>query len=862
MEFITGLYRTVRAMLPFWAAVASGSAAAAIVTALVITLFLKRWLFLRRLKQVQNNPELAGPVIRDRFSARALLRRSGLVEKFARTTGPAVVGLIGIDVLWVDRLVAHRRRRDFRRVLTLAPAKGLFKCFLLSLDRKRLAGLLLIWIAREQDYRTLSLLALSGKGEQFNGRKACAVFKKLLPLIREMPGNPEWPARYFAVKILLYDSDERSERAVWEALHDPYPLVRKTLCQEFRPADDERFHRELFDLYLRDPVYEVRRAAWRRILSQHANRDALKADTLTSLEALHALELLRVESKADENLALAYLAGDDLELRFLAARHLERSGALERLCLEVDFGDRDGLERNTSLLRKAGQVNVTSFLAVADRTHNPATLSVCSQILGETGDRALIGGIARKAFRAPDASPEHEQLYRAILQAIYRRGDDEALRLMDRELVKRKSEGRFLGMLLTCVPGRNDIFLDTLFMFFRNPEFPAKRRLREALRRMPTPLILDELFRILRADRDRFPHQVRIQAYALLAEMRLPYCLQTLLENLPILPLQEAREFAAVLAEFPRGLFIQRVEHLLESTDSPIRAALIAVLPVTADKEFLPAIRKALKDSDPEVRIAGIWALVEYGDTRSLNQAVSMLRDPVERVRREVARALGGNAADDVLDTLQEMLEDDNEVTEVKRAALVGLGASLSLRSIDILCARLEQGQELLPEMKTALSRKIGRDEIARLIERFKDASQKVRGHISDAFVLMRQQGENMLVGLLREHITSLTPFIAEVMEATGFIESTVGRLKHRDSKCRRSAAEVLALIGTESAFRGMVIAARDPDEEVRVQVVRALEKLETTEGKRILAALQKDPDKRIRKYTHWALQRLKAKSL
>ena len=72
----------------------------------------------------------------------------------------------------------------------------------------------------------------------------------------------------------------------------------------------------------------------------------------------------------------------------------------------------------------------------------------------------------------------------------------------------------------------------------------------------------------------------------------------------------------------------------------------------------------------------------------------------------------------------------------------------------------------------------------------------------------------------------------------------------------------MLALIGTESAFRGMVIAARDPDEEVRVQVVRALEKLETTEGKRILAALQKDPDKRIRKYTHWALQRLKAQSL
>ncbi len=59
-----------------------------------------------------------------------------------------------------------------------------------------------------------------------------------------------------------------------------------------------------------------------------------------------------------------------------------------------------------------------------------------------------------------------------------------------------------------------------------------------------------------------------------------------------------------------------------------------------------------------------------------------------------------------------------------------------------------------------------------------------------------------------------------------------------------------------------MVVAARDPDAEVRVKVVKALERLETAEGKRILTALQGDPDKRIRKYTHWALQRLKAKSL
>jgi HEAT repeat protein len=59
-----------------------------------------------------------------------------------------------------------------------------------------------------------------------------------------------------------------------------------------------------------------------------------------------------------------------------------------------------------------------------------------------------------------------------------------------------------------------------------------------------------------------------------------------------------------------------------------------------------------------------------------------------------------------------------------------------------------------------------------------------------------------------------------------------------------------------------MVLAARDPDEEVRIQVIKALEKLETKEGRNILTALEGDPDRRIRKYTHWALERLKAKAL
>ena len=114
----------------------------------------------------------------------------------------------------------------------------------------------------------------------------------------------------------------------------------------------------------------------------------------------------------------------------------------------------------------------------------------------------------------------------------------------------------------------------------------------------------------------------------------------------------------------------------------------------------------------------------------------------------------------------------------------------------------------------------------------------------------------------MREDIPSLRSYIGEILEKTGHIESKIRKLSHRDTNRRREAAEFLSLIGTRSAFRGIVLAARDPDEEVRVRVIKALEKLETEEGNEILQALENDPDRRVRKYTLWALERLRAKAL
>jgi HEAT repeat protein len=610
-----------------------------------------------------------------------------------------------------------------------------------------------------------------------------------------------------------------------------------------------------------DPVYEVRVTAWERIRKDFSELYTLAAGKLKEEEVCHILELLRVDSKDDQDFALRNLGGDNLEFCFAAARYLEKCGVLERLCLETDLGDRKGLKRNFKLLAKASEVNVTSFLSCTEKTENIAALSICARILAVNGKRKYITTLARKVFnRGYQDNPE---IYEQTLTAISKRGDEAALRLMEQELLKRKKDIRTAELILAAVPARGDqVFLETLISLFKDPGFPANDSLRRALKVMPAPPVLFELFPIIQAERARYPHQVRIEALKLLGEMEMHYCLQIILEHLPIFPSAEAKEFARVLAGFPRKLLINKVENLLAASDAKVRASLISTLPSTEEKEFLKSIRKALKDADPEIRIASVWAIVDFADFRSLNQAFSMLRDPVERVRCEVARAFGSYGSDEVLERLKALLTDENEVVSVKKAALVGLKNASSLKAVKILTARLEVDEELQGDIQAALAAKVMKKEVAALVEDFKDADPGLRARITAVFKTMKEEGEEALVEMLKEDILSLNPFIAEILENTGYVENRIRQMSHRDSTVRREAAEVLSLVGTESAFRGIVLAARDPDDEVRVKVIKALEKLETKEGKEILAALESDGDKRVRKYTHWALERLKAKEL
>jgi HEAT repeat protein len=261
------------------------------------------------------------------------------------------------------------------------------------------------------------------------------------------------------------------------------------------------------------------------------------------------------------------------------------------------------------------------------------------------------------------------------------------------------------------------------------------------------------------------------------------------------------------------------------------------------------------------VRVACLWALVEYGDSRSLSKAQDRLRDPVPAVRREAGRALGAHGSEAAQRRLDDVLTDSTETLDVRQAAAEGLGRSSSVQSLHLLVDRLATEEELISHITAALACRRARRDVQALVERFRDADSGLRERLAEVFRRFGPLGEETLLGLLAEENATLRPHLERVLELTGLVETCIRKLSHRDPSVRREAASVLALTGTASAFRGIVTAARDPDPDVRVMVTKALERLGEPAGESILRQLEQDPDRRIRRYTAWAVERLAAKS-
>ena len=848
-----------------WWIYATAGVVLLVIVALLLWWLVSRSRFGARLRETAGGGKEGRAEFRRRYPDTVLLRRSRIIERVAKSHEEyaAIPHQLGITHLWVGRL--HRRPRpgDFRRVLTFGGGEDLWPCFLLALGHPRQGERFLKWFEGKDAFYSLREMARAGGGEQFDGKRALALLKESVDRVREMAGDPDWRVRHFAVNIILNGDSDLSRNALWDAFHDGAFQIRRLVVPSFVTAESDRLYESLYDLVLRDTVFAVRKAARDRIQREFSDRYHPDPASLASFEALHVLDLLTPGSETDRDLALGALGQDKLELRATAARYLLREGMLQRMITTADLGDRETFDRHLRLLRNAAEVDVTAFLNEARGSGSAGTLLMALKLLSTHGPRSLIPHVAERALHGLATSEHQHELRAEALRCIEERGDEDALRLLFQEILARKTEYAQVNEMLQHVPVRGEeLFADVALNLLRDADFAAREGLVQLIARLPDRLVVPRLIDIVQDIHGQMPKRVRVDALRSLAAMSRPYLLDFVLEHFYLLAPDPAQELAANLSAVHGEEFDAAVTRLIEGNDTSVRAAVISSLPATEKRDFLKVIRAAVDDADPSVRSAAISSLVLFGDNRSLHQAVDRLRDPVEEVRIAAAEAIGKAGSDDLVRELQKTVDDENEIESVRLAALWGLGTSEQDSATDLLIEALSAHEDLADPITDALARKTDSRRLGHLIDKFKDADTVLREKLTLAFRRMGIAGQDALLGLLREEIGSLRPHVAQILDELGFVEATIRKLAHRDPAVRRDAAEKLSLVGTNAAFRGIVEAARDPDQDVRVQVVRALERLETEEGADILNSLQVDPERRVRKYTRWALERLKAKAL
>ena len=853
---------------PVW--VYSCALAVIILIVLFLIWFIHTRIFKYRLRKIikthnTDENEEAVRTFQMHYPADKLTLYSKRMERYSKQTGPHIVRETGLADKWVQKLSSSSlpRTADLRRVLLYCPQSALFKAFIAAWKHQHLQKYFIKWMKTEGEEKVIRLLAESCRGEDFDPASGKIFLEKHSALLRDLTGEPEWHARYFAYKILLLDNEELAQRSLEAGLLDPHPLVRKILTKNFNTEDREKVWNILWEKLVNDPVYEVREASRKRIAKDFMDLYSLKEKDFDIDETVRVLELLDPDSQEDRTFAMSILESENRELRFPAAVFLDKCGVLSSILAQNTFDEPNKIDQNINLLQKALEVNVSGFLNDYP-SGDGAPLLVVARILSESnGTHDSICLLVKKAFaffNSKKLEPSTKEIYIKTLEAIEINGNIKAYELLAEELEKRETFPIFLELLLPRIPVKAElIFPPILFKFLKNISFSPRDKLEQILGKFRPDCILPEAFHILNGSRTEFPHEVRISALKILVQLRLPFCIQRILESLPTLKSGETEDFARLIAEYPRDVFEEKAGTLLASPDARIRASLISILPATKNTGFLKEIRSSIKDVDPDVRVAAIKALLGFGEIKLLNQETSMLHDPVERVRLATAEVIARHGNTAALEILKNTINDPNETDSVKTGVIKGLGQAASAEGIPILVSVLDSDSmnEFRKDAEEALSNRTSKRDITQLIEIFKDAEPQLREKLIPVFKGMGRKAEPWILEILKDEVASFKPYLVKILEETGYVEEAKRQLSNRDVDVRREAARLLSLLDTLTAFRGLVLAAKDPDQEVRICVVKALEKLKSESSREILEKLKEDPDSRIRKYTFWAMERL-----
>ncbi|NER22615.1 MAG: hypothetical protein F6J96_18335 [Symploca sp. SIO1C2] len=253
---------------------------------------------------------------------------------------------------------------------------------------------------------------------------------------------------------------------------------------------------------------------------------------------------------------------------------------------------------------------------------------------------------------------------------------------------------------------------------------------------------------------------------------------------------------------------------------------------VTKSNEIVPAIIKALEDSNYEVRRSATDVLNEINSDAAVSALIEVLVDSnYDEVRRSTAYALGEIGSDTAVSALIKVLGDSN-YDEVRRSTAYALGEIGSDTAVSALIKVLGDSNYDEVRRSTAYALgEIGSDTaVSALIEVLEDSNYEVRWSAVDA---LGKIGSDAAVTALIEVLEDSN---YEVRRSTAYALGKIGSdvavsaliklLGDSSYEVRRSTAYALGEIGSDAAVTALIKLLEDFNYQVRWSAVDALRKI------------------------------------
>jgi len=134
--------------------------------------------------------------------------------------------------------------------------------------------------------------------------------------------------RTLTLDIMVQEEKAEIKKKLWNCFEDPYPMCRWVMVSQFTDSNRNRLYHELFQILLHDPVHWIRKDAAFRIKKDFADLLSFQFSEMSSLEQYRILDLLDLQTAADQKIAAQGIENDD-EVAFKTAFYLKNSAIIE-----------------------------------------------------------------------------------------------------------------------------------------------------------------------------------------------------------------------------------------------------------------------------------------------------------------------------------------------------------------------------------------------------------------------------------------------------------------------------------------------------------------------------------------------------